>query len=198
MGLCVLEGNGGSSGIVVAKEKWRDANIAYVDKRNVNCGSTAGTITVSLSDVLPVGKTLLFATLSVANSQRGGDAYISAVSGQDVSITKGYSYSDGVYLTIRGYYLVDSLTSPFEIKNVKHAYNIGNQVGDGRDYIDVDWCTLDTLLPTDAVIVGYGFYSLSNRTGNVYIKDIINRTPIVSVGYSYNDAVRFTIEAFYI
>ena len=195
MGLCVIEGGGSSSSTEFAKEKWAESNIAFVEK-DFNLGSgNDRTVSCSMSDVLPTGKTLLFAVISAANGSRGGGATISSVSGTNVVVSVGYSYSENVSISIRGYYATSQV--PFSINSASHEYDTRTQVvSAGR--IDLDWFTLDTVLPTDAVIVGYGFKKLNNRTGTLYINGITNRTPIVNIGSSYNEGVKFTVEAYYI
>lgn len=202
MGLCVIEGSGGSDNLEVAKEKWTEINVAYVDKQfdlgNPAGGNTTywGTISCSMSDVLPTNATLAFATICAANSARAGGATISSVSGKNVIVGIGYSYNNGVVITVRGYYIV-SASKPFEIESATHYFYPGNVMGSSMSSKDIE-CSVDSVLPKDAVIIGYGFKSLGNATGGSRVNGIINRTPIINIGYSYNYPVEFTIEAFYI
>ena len=195
MGLCVIEGAGGSAGIETAKEKWTELNIRYVEKSfSLN---QYVTVSCSMADVLPSGKSLLFAVISsTAGSTRGGTATIVSVTGTNVSVTTGNAYNELVKFTLRGFYL-DSGNTPFEIKSVRHYFDIGNPV-DGRVDRDAIECSMDTVLPTDAVIIGCGFVQLGNRTGGVAVNSITNRTPILSAGYSYGERVYFTLIAYYI
>lgn len=205
MGLCVLEGTGGGSNASTAKEMWAEQNITFVDKQ-FNLGNPAGgntmyrgIISCDMSDVIPEGQNILFAVFSATNGGAGGDSFISSVSGRTVNVDVGYSYNNGVYVTIRAYYLVSGSTVPFTINNATHYYDIGNQIGSNTTARkDIDWCTVDTVLPPDAVIVGYGFYRLGNQTGTIRNTGITNRTPLFNIGYSYNYGVWFTVQAYYI
>lgn len=215
MRFCAIDRVGSSSSAgseKIAKKKWVEDNIAYVDK-DFNLGNPAGSNTqysenmiCSMDDVLPSGKTLIFAVMlghplssvgMASHSQRGGYTQIESVTGRNTIVRVGYSYSGNIEFTLRGFYF-KATGANFEINSITHDFNIGNPIGSNTvNRVDIE-CTMDTVLPEDAVIVGYGYKKLGNRTGWGYLNTIINRTPIINVGYSYNQTVFFTLIAYYI
>ena len=215
MRFCAIDRVGSSSSAgseKIAKKKWVEDNIAYVDK-DFNLGNPAGgntqyseNMTCNMDDVLPSGKTLLFAVMTGHpislvegtnhGSQRGGYAEVESVTGRNASIKVGYSYNADIIFTLRGFYF-KSTGASYEINSITHDFNIGNLVSSTTGRVDVE-CTMDTVLPEDAVVIGYGYKKLGNRTGWGYLNTIINRTPIINVGYSYSQQVYFTLIAYYI
>ena len=203
MGLCVIEGSGGSDNLEMAKEKWADIQVKYVDKY-FNLGNPAGsntqyrgTFACSMDDVLPENKTLAFAVMiSTGCSTSAGGVNVESVTGRNVSVSVGYSYSNQVTITIRGFY-IDSGNSSFEIKSAAHYFDVGNPSGSTQRRFDIE-CSMDSVLPLDAVIIGYGFRQFNLSAATSQLNGIVNRTPTINVGYSYNNQVAFTLIAYYI
>lgn len=204
MGLCVLEGTGGGSSMTSAKEAWTNQYFRYIDK-TFNLGNPAGSNTLyrgefvcDMDDVLPTGVTLSFAVIVGTGSTRGGQTEVLSVSGRSATVSAGYSYGDNIIFTLRGCYFESGAGTAFQIKNVTHEFDVGNPAGGNTTYRKDIECTMDTVLPVDAVILGQGFKKLGNRTGLENINGRVNRTSIVNVGYSYGETVFFTLISYYV
>ena len=190
----------------LATHTYLGPTINYVDK-DFNFGNPAGgntsyngTVTADMSDVVPSGKTIIGAAFYKSNSARGGGLEIASINTSTNIITCNihYSYNDGVYATVRVWYVDSGLADSISIQYIDKAFNPGNVIGSNTSGSKVIENTFDADIPLNYITLFAGFKKFDNATGGSTLQSLEHRTCKVKVGYSYNYDVSYTIRLYYI